>query len=264
MLRAAVHAWAAAGVGPATAAARVPCLRSAFGWAYREGILDAPPLRGMRGPSTAPTRLHAPVDAVCRILQIGTAEVDDARGMRTAAGDGAVEIHRCEQVLLLARLAVDTGARRGELAALQIDDLDGDVLTISRGTSNEVDGPTKSGRIRRLTVGATTAQLWRSSVATWRERAEADQHDDPGSRTGFGPWLFSRRPDHSARLTTSCAGHWFAALAERAGHADVTLHRLRHTVATVLVGRATSFRPNTVSGTAMPPRPCGSTATRCR
>ena len=43
--------------------------------------------------------------------------------------------------------------------------------------------------------------------------------------------------DHSTRLTTSCAGHWFAALAERAHHPDVTLHRLRHTVATVLVGQ---------------------------
>lgn len=237
VLRAAVHAWAAAGVGPATAAARVRCLRSAFGWAYREGILDAPPLRGMRGPSTAATRLHAPVEVVCRILQVATAEVDDARRLLIAAGDGAAQVHRGEQVLLLARLAADTGARRGELAALQIDDLDGEVLTISRGTSNEVVGPTKSGRVRRLTLGATTAQLWRSSVATWRERAEPGRRDDPGSGARFGPWLFSRRPDHTARLTTSCAGHWFAALAERAGHPDVTLHRLRHTVATVLVGQ---------------------------
>ncbi|MFN0282982.1 MAG: tyrosine-type recombinase/integrase [Kineosporiaceae bacterium] len=53
----------------------------------------------------------------------------------------------------------------------------------------------------------------------------------------FGPWLFSRSPDHGTRLTTGCAGHWFAALAHRAGHGDVTLHRLRHAVATVLVGQ---------------------------
>jgi integrase len=53
----------------------------------------------------------------------------------------------------------------------------------------------------------------------------------------FGPWPFSRQLDHCTRLSTSCAGHWFAALAERAGHPDVTLHRLRHTVATVLVGQ---------------------------
>ncbi len=38
-------------------------------------------------------------------------------------------------------------------------------------------------------------------------------------------------------MTTSCLGHWFANLADRGGHGDITLHRLRHTVATVLVGR---------------------------
>lgn len=236
VLRAAVHDWAAVGVGQATAAARVPCLRSAFGWAYREGILDTPPLRDMRGPSTSPTRLHAPVDTVCRIA---AAETGDTRLRPAASGGARAEVHRREQVLLLARLAADTGARRGELAALQVDDLDGDVLTISRATSNEVVGPTKTGRARRLTLGATTAQLWRTSVATWRERAGFEPTADPGGAAPgrFGPWLFSRRSDHSNRLTTSCAGHWFAALAQRAGHPDVTLHRLRHTVATVSVGQ---------------------------
>jgi integrase len=32
-------------------------------------------------------------------------------------------------------------------------------------------------------------------------------------------------------------GHWFSRLAHQAGHPDVCLHRLRHTVATVLVGQ---------------------------
>lgn len=239
VLRAAVHGWVAAGVGQATAAARVRCLRSAFGWAYREGILDTPPLRDMRGPSTSPTRLHAPVDTVCEILQVAAAETDDMRLRHAAAGGAQAQVHRREQVLLLARLAADTGARRGELAALQVDDVDGDVLTISRAASNEVVGQTKTGQIRRLTLGATTAQLWRTSVAIWRERAGLEPTGDPdgGAAGRFGPWLFSPRPDHSTRLTTSCAGHWFAGLAERAGHPDVTLHRLRHTVATVLVGQ---------------------------
>jgi integrase len=115
-----------------------------------------------------------------------------------------MEVHRREQVLLLARLASNTGARRGELAALLIDDLDGDVLTISRGTSAEVVGPTKSGRVRRLTLGSTTAGLWRSTVETWSQRA-GEANATAGSP--FGPWLFSGRPNHATRLTTSCAGH---------------------------------------------------------
>ncbi|MET3808240.1 integrase [Nakamurella sp. UYEF19] len=54
---------------------------------------------------------------------------------------------------------------------------------------------------------------------------------------GFGPWLFSARQDHSTRLTTSCLAHWSGALCAEAGHPDVTLHRLRHSVVTALVSR---------------------------
>jgi integrase len=38
-------------------------------------------------------------------------------------------------------------------------------------------------------------------------------------------------------LSTSCLGHWFATLCDDAGLPDVTLHRLRHSVATALVSR---------------------------
>ena len=129
VLRAAMTDWLVAGIGAPTVAGRVRCLRSAFGWAYREGILDSPPLRGMRGPATGPTRRHAPVDAVRDILR--TAADDLARLCVLSLDDlddrtrrrADLELHRAEQVLLLARLAADTGARRGELAALQVGDL---------------------------------------------------------------------------------------------------------------------------------------------
>jgi integrase len=197
----------------------------------------------MRGPAAGSTRLHAPVDSVRAILRTAADDVMTARdhllrlGLDDPCRRRAVrELHKAEQVLLLARLAADSGARRGELAALQIGDLDGDVLTISRGTSHEVVGPTKTGRIRRLTLGRATADLWHSSVASWH--APPSGQAPAGFRpAGFGPWLFSRSAEHDIRLTTSCAGHWFADLAHRAGHSDVTLHRLRHTVATVLVGQ---------------------------
>jgi integrase len=98
----------------------------------------------------------------------------------------------------LARLAADTRARRGELAALQVADLDGDVLTIALGTSREVVGLTKNGRIRRITLGARTATLWRDTVTSWRHSGAA--------RERFGPWLFSPTPDHTTRLTTVWPG----------------------------------------------------------
>ena len=49
--------------------------------------------------------------------------------------------------------------------------------------------------------------------------------------------MFSADPSHGSRLTTGGLGHWFAQLCQAAGMPEVTLHRLRHTVATVLVGR---------------------------
>jgi integrase len=162
----------AGGRAQPTVAGWVRCLRSAFGWAYVEGFLDRNPLDGLRGPTQPGVRLHAPVEVVRAIL--ARAENDVASVAAGAVGRSpvtSVRLHKAEQVLLLARLAADTGARRGELAALQFGDLDGDVLTIARATSNEMVGATKTGRTRRLTLGRTTAGLWRATVATWRERA---------------------------------------------------------------------------------------------
>ena len=204
-------------------------LRSALGWAYAERFLDVHPLDGMRSPPHAAVRMHAPVEDVRVILGCARQQAIDAAIREGPGPSDRVDLHRAEQTLLLTRLAADSGARRGELAALHIADLDGDVLTIARGTSNEVVGPTKTGRIRRLTLGPTTAGLWRHTVDQWRHRA--------GQGQLFGPWLFSRRTDHTTRLSTSCLAHWFAELCADAGHPDVTLHRLRHTVATTLVAQ---------------------------
>jgi len=243
--------WREAGWPDPTIWARVRVLRSALGWPTVERVLDRHPLDGMRGPPHARVRLHAPVEQVRAILGFAGRQVAEAG----TAGPASAWLHRAEQVRLLARLAADSGARRGELAALQISDLNGDVLTIARGTSNEVVGPTKTGRIRRLTLGATTANLWGDAVAQWRQRSEL------GSR--FGPWLFSASPDHTTRLSTSCLGHWFAALCTEAGYPEVTLHRLRHTVATSWCPGETSCRRNTAWGTATLRRPCASTAMCC-
>jgi len=119
-------------------------------------------------------------------------------------GESLSSLHRAEQVMLLARVAADSGARRGELAALQIDDLDGEVLTIARAASLEIIGPTKTRQCRRITLGAGAAALWRDTVRKWQQRAAVE--------SAFGPWLFSARPDHSTRLTTSSLTHWFGAL----------------------------------------------------
>ena len=229
VLAAACTAWRSQRWPDPTISSRIRVLRSAVGWAYAERIVDLHPLDGMRGPPQARVRMHAPADHVRAILRHARQVAINAASGSGGDPPGASGPHRAEQKLLLARLAADSGARRGELAALQLGDLDGDVLTIARGTSNEVVGPTKTIRIRRLTLGPTTTKLWRDIVSQWRHRGEA------GAR--FGLWLFSAAQDHSTRLTTSCLGHWFAELTTGAGYPEVTLHTLRHSVATALVSR---------------------------
>ena len=141
-------------------------------------------------------------------------------GRRTA------RLHRAEQDLLLVRLAADTGARRGELAALQLHDLAGRVLRVDKAFSAGVLTTPKSGRGRVLTVGATTAWLWHTLTETW----SAQTHRE------FGVWLFSADIDHQRPLGAGALGHRFDKIRDAAEVPDATLHRLRHSVATFLVG----------------------------
>jgi integrase len=134
---------------------------------------------------------------------------------------------------LALHLAASTGARRGELVALQWADLDGDSLAIRRSlaytkASGVHERPTKTGRRgqRVVTVDAMTVRM----LSTWRaeqaERALANGitpvwvlSDD----AGLSPW----RPD---RLT-----HVHGRAAEAAGVTGHRLHDLRHFHATQLL-----------------------------
>ncbi|MBF6558047.1 MAG: tyrosine-type recombinase/integrase [Acidimicrobiales bacterium] len=230
VVRVAMARWRESGATVSVVSGRFRVLRSAVGWAQSESIIDRNPLRDMRGPPRPGTRMHVPVADVLALIEMSERWVEKAE----AALDGSVgslhAFHKTEQVQLLVRLAADSGARRGELAALRFGDLDGRVLTIERGVSGEEVGPTKTRQVRRLSLGRTTVELWRVSEAAWRRRAAA-------GNSKFGDWLFSRDLDHGRRLTTSGLGHWFAELRDEAGLEGVSLHRLRHTVATYLVGR---------------------------
>jgi integrase len=227
-VRAAMAAWSSVGASVAVVSGRFRVLRSAIGWAHVERIIDVNPLSGMRGPQRPGTRLHLSTEEVLHLL-----EGADALVAATSPKDVAHR-HKAEQIRLLVRLAADSGARRGELVALRFDDLDGRVLTIERGVSADVLGPTKTGRTRRLTLGRQTVQLWWSSVETWSGRLP--------DGAALGPWLFSPEGTHHTRLTAGALGHWFAELARRAEVSGATLHRLRHSVATFLVGRGELLR----------------------
>jgi integrase len=130
VLRAACQAWREQGWKDPTIWARVRLLRSAIGWAYLERILEVNPLDGMRNPPHSGVRMHASVDQVREILHYALEDVEAARSESGGTAPAAARLHRAEQVRLLAHLAANSGARRAELASLQLGDLDGDILTI--------------------------------------------------------------------------------------------------------------------------------------
>jgi integrase len=229
VVREAMARWKESGAGISVVSGRFRVLRSAIGWGQCESIIERTPIGDMRGPPRPGTRMHVPLTDVAFLIETSEKGTEKAAAALDGSASSLRALHKAEQVRLLVRLAADSGARRGELVALCFGDLDGRVLTIERAASAEQVGPTKTRQVRRLTLGRTTVELWRASEVAWRQRTTGT--------SGFGEWLFSRDLDHRRRLTTTGLGHWFAELRDEAGLYGVSLHRLRHTVATYLVGR---------------------------
>ena len=227
LVRVAFDRWARNEATVSVVAGRFRCLRAAIGWAYDVRIIDTYPIRTMRGPTRPAPRRPLDDDVVSRLLTTAESVVLEAVA-NDVGGTGDRERRRlAEQDLLLVRLAADSGARRGELSALQFGDLRERVLHIARAASDDTIRTPKSGHGRTLTLGASTASLWRQLESEWRSVS-------PGE---FGPWLFSPDVSHRMRLTTAALGHRFARLARRANADGASLHRLRHNIATFLVAR---------------------------
>lgn len=234
VVRAACARWERDGASLAVIGGRLRVLRSALSWAWNERILPLHPLRGMRGPgrpAPRPPLSDADIGALLRTAELRLLE---AHANHTS-GCAAAALHRAEQDLLLVRLAADTGARRGELAALQITDLDDRVLNIERAVSAGVLTTPKSGRGRRITLGAHTAELWHQLTTTWASRW--DQHEASAGTppVAVGPWVFTADYAHHHRLGAEVLGHRFTRIRDEAGVPAATLHRFRHSVATTLV-----------------------------
>jgi integrase len=225
-----LSAWRSAGASTAVVWGRWAVLHSALSWATRQGMLRANPIEGMRAPARPTPRKHLRPDEIARLLRTAHDEVTRAAAIVAAHPHDRRHwrsLFVAEQNRLLVRLAADTGARRGELAALRLSDLDGRVLTIERNLSMEVLGPTKSGRTRRLTIGATTAAMIRDHLGSWEDRLGVD--------VVGGDWIFA--PDYHRQIHARAGllSHRFVNLRRRAALPDAALHRFRHSVATALV-----------------------------
>jgi integrase len=122
-------------------------------------------------------------------------------------------------------LGLDTGARRGELLALRWADvdLDGRVVTFARNrvvvNGDVVEGTPKSGKSRRVDVGAET-------VAALRHWAKAQLAD-----TGRSEFVFTDELGEPVRPDR--VNHLFSQACKAAGVRDIGPHGLRHTSATL-------------------------------
>lgn len=170
-----------------------------------------------------------------------------------SAGDVIAVIEAASAECFLAglalRLAAVTGIHRGELAGLQWEDLDGDLLTISRSLTAAYEGnresrkptsiaigPTKTHAMRRLTLDADSIAL----VGAWRD--ECTQHAS-ALRAELGPWMISLEPGSGA----PCSPDWLTRIWARARAAagldpKWRLHDLRHWAATTLIASGEDIR----------------------
>ena len=186
----------------------------ALGDCVVHGDLRHNPAREVRVPSVSRPKVHAPSD-------------DQVRDVRAAASGDLLDF---------LVLATATGARRGELVALQWGDIDWNdgTVNITRSLAQKVGAapavrPTKTGSKghRTLAVGARAMDVLRRRHDEAVVRADAHRLAAPvwifTHDAGMSPW----RPDHASRL--------FLHARRRAGIEDVRLHDLRHHVATSML-----------------------------
>jgi integrase/DNA-binding transcriptional regulator YhcF (GntR family) len=145
-------------------------------------------------------------------------------------------------------VAMTTGARRGELAALRWSDLD---LTKGRETAwlrraiRKADGALTEGEMkthqqRRVALDADTATALREHLARWAARLEA-----MGLELGPSAYVFSGSPEGQAFPVPDGITQRYDRLARRLG-IKTTFHKLRHYSATELIAGGVDVR--TVAG----------------
>lgn len=151
-------------------------------------------------------------------------------------------------------LAAQTGARRAELCALQWDDIDWKDHTITIGravvavTGRLLVEPTKTRRVRRISLDASTLMVLRGHRATCQQHA-----DDWGMSLDGSTFLFHREGDNTIPWRPDTTSDWFLELrvsAELAWREEqmeagvdepepwshLTIRQIRHYVATFLLG----------------------------
>ncbi|QYJ05391.1 tyrosine-type recombinase/integrase [Nocardioides panacisoli] len=204
--RTSLNAWIAdlieSGSAPATARSRQLGVRRFAAWATEEDELEADPFLGVKAPKLDEAVVEPLSDDELRAL-LKTCTVP--RGTDTKA---ALRHRRDEAII---RFMFETGARAGEVVAMELDDLDlkEQLATIRRG---------KGGKGRVVPFGPDAARALDRYVRLRR-----------GHRLAADPalWLGDRGKRYSYDALHNSLGQ----RADEAGIVGFTPHKLRHTAA---------------------------------
>jgi integrase len=207
-------------------------LHRALKQAMRDRLLNANPAALVERPSK-------PKGATTARAKTNCWSVAEARQFLSAVAKEA-----SPQLSAFCFLALDSGARKSELAALKWSDVDldaGEVVIerqLDKAGREPVFGPPKTGRSRTVTIGPETVQKLRAHKAS----QAALRLKNGAAYENFG-LVFARehedlqRPEHrlGGPLKT-LSGARFRALVAKADVPRISPHGLRHTVATTLLG----------------------------
>jgi integrase/recombinase XerC len=199
------------GLSRATIARRSAAVRVFFAWAQRTGRVPQDPslrLASARTPTHLPTVLD--VEPAARMLEVA----------RTRADDGD-PVHLRDWAAL--ELLYATGARVGEVAGADVDDVD-----LAQRTMRVLG---KGGKERVVPFGVPAARALQHWLDSGRPRLAV---------AGSGPALFlGRRGNRADQRQLRAASHDVARLA---GVADIAPHALRHSAATHLLEGGSDLR----------------------
>lgn len=207
-------AWAevrALGRAPGTVRRYHSLISGALGYAVDEEIIVTNPAYGIRLGGTAKTR----VEDLPRMAEVYPAAA-------------RIEHDRLRSVVLV---ALGTGARRGELAALRWVDVDLDAATvrITAAISGGERATTKYGPGRTITIDAATVTVLRS----WRTVA-ARHALTLGHRLGPQSPIWAADTDPTAPWAPSAISNCWVVWRGRVG-LNLRFHDLRHVNATALL-----------------------------
>jgi len=210
-----------AGVQPQGVAKAYTALSSMFRHGVEWGWIDRNPCANVRRPTLEPTEYVVPTPAdLLRMFDLAAAKSDS------------------QSVWL--RLAMATGARRGEVLALRWCDIDLErgAISITGSMGKKGRGATKNRQsVRLVAIDADTLALLRQ----WR-RMCAERSLTLGVHVGDDWHVVSDDPESGRPVLLNTATHRLNRLAKAAGCPGARLHDLRHAHATMLLEAGVSTR----------------------